>query len=80
MSETSPRRLGEVSGKSRTSRGSLGEVRVMEFGLNGGNKAFHVAGEEEDAGDDAGNCPAPHHSSIQLRTSATLLVLVLDNF
>jgi len=39
LSETSPRRLGEVSGiadvsgKSWTSRGSLGEVRVMEFGL-----------------------------------------------
>jgi len=25
--------LGEVSGKSWTSRGSLGEVRVMEFGI-----------------------------------------------
>ena len=32
--ETSPTCLGEVSEKSWTSRGSLGEVRVMEFGLN----------------------------------------------
>ena len=31
--DLSPTCLGEVSGKSWTSRGSLGEVRVMEFGL-----------------------------------------------
>jgi len=40
--ETSPTCLGEVSGKSWTSRGSLGEVRVMEFGLKQTKKKVYI--------------------------------------